>query len=358
MASIRKRGNNYQVTVSNGRDITGRQLLETATFRPDPSKTDRQNQKALEAFVFEFEQKVKSGKYLDGEKTSLKDFSGMWMAEYAAQCLEPTTASTYEALLAKHVLPSLGHLKLSRIQPTHLNKLYNAMLKERRDGRPGGYSPTTVKRVHALISSIMGTAVKWNIVLDNPCERVSPPKQVRNMDDIKFFTLEQCSAFLAAGRIKLQHKVFFHLALFCGMRRGELLALEWPDFDFKRQTVSITKSTALVKGKPLTKAPKNKTSVRTVAVPAPVIALVKDYQRQQYRYRMDIGSHWQGGNHLFIQDNGLQMYPSTPYAVFKGILRRHNETAEDPLPDIPLHGLRHPYVKPTTKKLFFTFQLL
>ena len=126
MASIRKRGNNYQVTVSSGRDITGRQLLE------------------------------------------------------------------------KHVLPSLGHLKLSRIQPTHLNKLYNAMLKERRDGRPGGYSPTTVKRVHALISSIMDTAVKWNIVLDNPCERVSPPKQVRNMDDIKFFTLEQCSAFLAA----------------------------------------------------------------------------------------------------------------------------------------------------------------
>ena len=156
----------------------------------------------------------------------------------------------------------------------------------------------------------------------------------------------------------MQHKVFFHLALFCWMRRGEFLALEWPDFDFKRKTVSITKSTALVKGKPLTKAPKNKTSVRTVAVPAPVIALVKDYQRQQYRYRMDIGSHWQGGNHLFIQDNGLQMCPSTPYAVFKGILRRHNETAEDPLPDIPLHGLRHPYVKPTTKKLFFTFQLL
>ena len=348
MASIRKRGNNYQVTVSNGRDITGRQLLETATFRPDPSKTGRQNQKALEAFVFEFEQKVKSGKYLDGEKTSLKDFSGMWMAEYAAQRLEPTTVSTYEALLEKHVLPSLGHLKLSRIQPAHLNKLYNAMLKERRDGRPGGYSPTTVKRVHALISSIMGTAVKWNIVLDNPCERVSPPKQIRNMDDIKFFTLEQCSAFLAAvdadlaaGRVKLQHKVFFHLALFCGMRRGELLALEWSDFDFKRQTVSITKSTALIKGKPLTKAPKNKASIRTVAVPAPVIALVKDYQRQQYRYRMDIGSHWQGDNHLFIQDNGLPMYPSTPYAVFKGILRRYNETAEDPLPDIPLHGLRH-----------------
>ena len=57
---------------------------------------------------------------------------------------------TYEALLEKHVLPSLGHLKLSRIQPAHLNKLYNAMLKERRDGRLGGYSPTTVKRVHAL----------------------------------------------------------------------------------------------------------------------------------------------------------------------------------------------------------------
>ena len=47
MASIRNRKNSYQITVSNGRDASGKQIIETATFTPDPAKTEKQNQKAL-----------------------------------------------------------------------------------------------------------------------------------------------------------------------------------------------------------------------------------------------------------------------------------------------------------------------
>lgn len=152
MASIRKRGKGYQVTVSNGRDIHGRQIIETATFTPNPDKTDKQNQKALERFAMDFEDRVKSGKYLDGEKITLTQFSAKWFAEYADIQLEATTTSIYRILLNTHILPSIGHLKLSRIQPAHLNSLYANMLSNRRDGKEGGYSPTTIKRVHALIT--------------------------------------------------------------------------------------------------------------------------------------------------------------------------------------------------------------
>lgn len=350
MASIRKRGNSYQITVSNGRRTDGSQIVETATFAPDPKRTEKQNQKALEKFVFEFEEKVKSGKFLDGEKITFQAFSDTWLSDYALQHLEPTTIDIYKKLLRVHIIPAIGNLKLARIQPAHLNKLYNAMLLERKDGREGGYSPTTIKRVHALISSILNTAVKWNVVLENPCERVSPPKQTRDADNIQFFTLEQTGVFLAAvdaalaaGRIHTQHKIFFHLALFCGLRRGELVALTWSDFDFNRCTVSITKSTGLVDGKPFTKAPKNKTSVRTVSVPESVMLLVRNYQREQYRLRLSLGSYWKGNNYVFIQADGKQMYPSTPYSVFKDVIHRHNQMASDAelLPDIPLHGLRH-----------------
>lgn len=350
MAHIQKRGGSYRVTVSNGRDITGKQILETATFVPDPQKTEKQNQKALEVFVVEFEQKVKSGKYLDGEKLTFQAFTDTWLSDYATPHLEATTVDVYKLLLRVHITPAIGHLKLSRIQPSHLNKLYNGMLKERRDGKPGGYSPTTVKRVHALISSILSTAIKWNVLLDNPCERVSPPKQARNTDDIQFFTLEQCGAFLSAvdadladNRISLQHKVFFHLALFCGLRRGELIALEWSDIDFRHGTVSVTKSTGLVEGKPYTKAPKNHSSIRTVVVPESVMFLIRQYQKEQYRLRLELGTYWKGSNYIFIREDGGQMYPSTPYSVFKKVIRRYNERAQntEKLPDIPLHGLRH-----------------
>lgn len=349
MASIRKRGNSYQITVSNGRDINDKQILVTTTWKPDPNKTDKQNQKALDRFVMDFEDRVLNGKYLDGEKVSFQEFSERWLNEYANTQLEKTTVDIYKFLLNIHIIPSIGHLKLAKVQPSHLNKLYADMLQCRKDGKEGGYSPTTIKRVHALISSILSTAVQWNIILNNPCERIKPPKQARNMDDVKFFTPEEAAAFLEEldretkeGRIKLQHNIFFQLSLFCGLRRGEVVALLWSDIDFKNKTVSISKSTSIVNGKPYTKSPKNKTSNRIISIPEHIVAMLKQHHIEYNKYKLSLGSHWEGTEYLFIQENGLQMYPSTPYAVFKDVLHRYNqEHPEEPLPDIPLHGLRH-----------------
>lgn len=351
MASITKRGNGYRITVSNGRDRMGKQILETATFIPDPDKTERQNQKALERFAVEFESRVKDGKYLSGEKITFEDFTKTWLLEYATQHLEVTTVDIYKRHLEQHILPAIGHLKLSRIQPVHLNRLYNTMLQERKDGKFGGYSATTIKKIHALISSIMSTAVKWNVILENPCERVSPPKQSKNIDDIAFFTLEQSAIFLDAidhdlntGKIHLQHKIFLYLSLFCGLRRGETVALEWSDFDFNQHTVNISKSTGMTQNGIITKSPKNKTSIRKITVPQNVIMLLRQYQKEQYKLKLSLGDYWNGQNYVFIQDDGRQMHPSTPYKVFKGIIHRYNERVSDnalKLPDIPLHGLRH-----------------
>lgn len=374
MASIRKRKSSYQITVSNGRRPDGSQIIETATFTPDPNKTEKQNQKALEKFVFEFEEKVKSGKYLDGEKLTFQAFTEIWFTDYAEQHLEATTLQLYKHLLALHILPAIGNLKLAKVQPAHLNKLYLLLSQERKDGKTGGYAPKTIKHVHNLISGIYSAAVKWNIVTDNPCDRVEPPKQTAARDKIKYFTLEQTEIFLSlldkdytttcrehdrtddtgksyhvaeyseTRRIPTQFKLFFLLAIFCGMRRGEMIALEWSDIDFNNNSISITKSTTIANGKPITKAPKTQSSVRILSVPASVMAVTKEYRKEQLEYRIAIGSQWIGENHVFIQWNGKQMHPDTPYNTFKRIIRRYNEQTMDEakkLPDIPLHGLRH-----------------
>lgn len=348
MASIRKRGSSYQITVSNGRDLTGKQLIETATWLPDPEKTERQNRKALEKFVIEFEEKVKSGRYLDGEKITFQAFTERWLEEYAAMHLEATTIENYRFLLKTHILPFLGHLKLSRIQPAHLNRLYSDMLSSRKDGREGGYSPATIKRCHAVASSMLETAVRWNVITENPCKKVRPPKQARNPDNIKFFTPEQAAAFLGeldaetrSGQIQLQHNIFFQLALFCGLRRGELIALRWPDIDFDMKTLTVNKSTAIVGGKKHQKATKNRASERMVSIPGHILEMLRHYRMEYCSYRLQIGSTWVGEEYLFIQWDGSQMYPSTPNSIMKKILGRYNAENPDPLPEVTPHGLRH-----------------
>jgi integrase len=376
MASITKRGKGFRILVSNGYDINGNKIQETTTFIPDPNMTERQQQKALEKFAFEFEERVKNGKYLKGEKITLKEFSETWMKEHGKPNLELTTYKSYEQYLNQKILPALGHLKLSKIQPMHLQSFYNNLLEDgvRKDGKKGGYSPSSIKKCHALISSILTTAVHWQVIVSNPCDRVSPPKQKVITDKVKHFTLEQAEAFIKSLEMKYsttykahdriddtgknyhvetytetrsiptQLKVFFHLALFGGLRRGELIALTWNDINFDNNTVSVTKSTCYAGKQTITKSPKNKSSIRDIKLPEPVISMLKRYKKEQQKFRISLGDQWQGDNYIFIQSNGRQMNLSTPYQCFKDVVNKYNATVKDPakkLPNIPLHGIRH-----------------
>lgn len=192
----------------------------------------------------------------------------------------------------------------------------------------------------------MTTAVQWNIITENPCKRIKPPKQAKQ--EIAFFTPEQAAAFLAEldretkeGEILLQHNIFFQLALFCGLRRGEAVALKWQDIDFDAGTVSINKSTAIVDGKRYQKTPKNRTSERVISIPRHVLTMLRRYRLEYNTYRMRIGSQWTGSGHIFIQWNGAQMHPSTPDNAMRKVIDRYNGSHKEPLPHVTPHGLRH-----------------
>ena len=81
MASIRKRGDSYTIMVSCGRDINGKQIRETTTFKPPDGLTPKKEQKAAEDFARDFEAKVKNGLVMDGRKITLKEFSDRWFLE-------------------------------------------------------------------------------------------------------------------------------------------------------------------------------------------------------------------------------------------------------------------------------------
>lgn len=93
MASIKERKGTYQITVSMGRDVYGKQILKYTSFTPDKGLTPRKRQKAVEAFAFDFEQRCLNGQLLEGEKITLNDFITRWTAEKAQQELQPQPAN-------------------------------------------------------------------------------------------------------------------------------------------------------------------------------------------------------------------------------------------------------------------------
>lgn len=374
MAGIVERNGSFRITVYSGFDKDGKRKRFTTTFTPEPGLTPRRKQKAAEEFARRFEEKILNGESVAADKTTLREFVERWLEEYAPQNLQPGTVEDYKDELDSKLLPSLGHLKLSEIKPVVLNSMFVAMTKDgaRRDGKSGGYSKNTIKKSQDVLSSVLRTATDWEILEKNPMDKVRVVGESPG-DKIEFFTPDQAATFLnyieqpytvktkghkriddtgkeyvVGGYISQrempeQLKVLFNLAIYGGLRKGELLALEWSDIDFENNTVSITKSTAVVNGEQVIKEPKTKNSRRTVSIPDWLTQRIRIMRSKRTRYRFSLGDFWQGGEWLFIQDNGRQMSYYTPYTAFRDTIIRYNDDAESDikLPLIPFHGLRH-----------------
>ena len=374
MAGIVERNVSYRITVYNGFDENGKRKRVTTTFTPEPGLTPRKKQKAAEDFARKFEEKVLSGESVAADKTTLQEFVNRWLEEYAPQNLQPGTIEDYKDELESKVLPVLGQKKLSEIKPVILNSMFVAMAKDgaRRDGRAGGYSKNTIKKTQDVLSSVLRVATDWEILEKNPMDKVRLTGEDPG-DRIEFFTPEEATAFLnyiekpytlkTKGHIRIddtgreytvgeyetkhelpeQTKVLFNLAIYGGLRKGELLALEWSDVDFINNTVSITKSTAVVGGEQVIKEPKTKNSKRVVAIPSWLIQRIRAMKVERTKYRIYVGDYWQGAEWLFIQDNGKQMSYYTPYTAFRDTINRYNKDKKpnQKLPLISFHGLRH-----------------
>lgn len=374
MASIQKRGDSYRIVVSMGYDVNHKKLVEITTFTPDKNLTPKKRQKAVEDFAYEFEKKCRNHERLEGEKTTLKDFITRWTSEKAQQELQPGTLEKYQAVIDSFILPALGHLKLSEIKPHTVNAFFVSLTKDgsRHDGKPGGYSKGTINKVSNVLSSILRTAVEWEAIERNPCDAVRV-KAEDSAEKIKFFTPQQAAAFLdyiskpytirtkghtrtddtgkqyivgdytSTKELPTQLKVLFTLAIYSGLRKGEILALTWDDVDFENNTVAVTKAAAVVGGQQIVKVPKTRNSYRLISIPRSITQQLQQWKLEQTRYRLKVGAYWQGDNWIFTQDDGRMMSYYTPYSALQDILTHYNaDKAEaDKLPMIPFHGLRH-----------------
>lgn len=125
MANIKQVGENkYQITVSNGVDSYGKRLREYKTIELNPKFTPKQLEKELQKQALLFEEEVKKGLYLDGNKITFARFVERWETDYAEIQLAPKTYFRYKGLL-KRIIPAIGHIIISDLQPVHLLRFYS-----------------------------------------------------------------------------------------------------------------------------------------------------------------------------------------------------------------------------------------
>jgi integrase len=193
----------------------------------------------------------------------------------------------------------------------------------------------TLQHYHRLISSILNTAVIWQVIPDNPAKRVKPPKaprlEAKYLDEQQVMKLLE---FLMEEPIK--YRTIIKLLIYSGMRRGELCGLEWKDINWIKGTISIRRSSQyLPDGGVFTKDTKTETSDRTIRLPAEVFEMLKEYRAWQNEERLRLGKCWQEHDRLFTTFDGSPIFPDTITSWFREFIRRKD------LPHVTIHSLRH-----------------
>jgi len=126
------------------------------------------------------------------------------------------------------------------------------------------------------------------------------------------------------------------LALFTGMRRGEILGMEWQDIDYEKRTINISRTSQYLSGKGVfTKEPKTELSKRQITIPISIITLLQEYKLHQNREVERLANLWNPSNRLFTTWDGKPMNPDTVTDWFAKFIKRNN------LPHVTFHGLRH-----------------
>lgn len=334
MASIEKRGNSYRIKVSCGYKADGKQVTKRMTWSPDPNMTPAQIEKELQRQAILFEEECKHNQVVSTIK--FEALSEEWFEQYANLNLKSTTL-TRQRLLTKRVYKAIGHIRIDKLTARDIQKFINSLAREgvnEHTGKP--LSRKTMVHYLSFISTVLNYAIKMDMLNDNPCRRVTIPKGSKKKRHI--LTMDETKHFfeLLNEYAPLKWKAFFVLIIYSGMRRGEMLGLEWHDIDFATGMIHIERTSNYTKAMGIyTDTPKTESSVRYIKVPMLVIDVLKEYKEWQDSKSDRLGSKWVNTNRLFTKWNGAPMNLQTPYGWLQEFCEEHG------FPFYGIHQFRH-----------------
>lgn len=179
----------------------------------------------------------------DADTTTVGDWLSLWLDTIAPQRVRPDTLQGYRNKVELHVLPEIGAVRLKRLTPEHLERVYAGMLER-------GLAQSTVVQTHAIVRRALHVALDRGRIDKNPADRVELRKPPPNPHAVH--TADECLRILNAAR-DVRESARLHLALSAGLRQSEALALDWGDVHETDPMpyLTVRRTVAAIKGRGL-----------------------------------------------------------------------------------------------------------
>ncbi|WP_419877755.1 tyrosine-type recombinase/integrase [Brevibacillus centrosporus] len=331
MAFFRKRGSAWEFRISFIDRRTGK--------TKEKSKGGFKTKKEAQIAAAEAESAINYYGFNENGNEKVDKYFEEWLEIYKKPNVKPITFSVQERNVRLNILPRWGNYRLKDLTRNEYQKWIN--------GLRGHYSEGTVRRIHSIFSTAMNDAVhEFQIMRENPIQKIKIPKQVDKSGKVAYFTREQLELFLDCVKTpmknaKYQHSIQYY-ALFTllartGLRIGEALALTWDDLDLNEKTLAVNKTLVYpLNSQPYLSTPKSEKSERVIRLDDVTVKLMKRHRVNQKEVCLMYTNYKPTkDNIVFHQHDGRWLRTNVVREYFKEVCKRVN------LPVLSPHALRH-----------------
>ena len=309
----------YYVSMDLGRDENGKRIKQYKTFP---------NISSARAGLKEFHAERKRNSRTTPHRITVAQWLEYWMDTIVRPNRAETTVYAYQKIIDNHINPAMGNVALTDLTAKDIQQYYIDTQ------RATGLSSNTMRRHHDLLSSSLRTAVRQDMLLSNPVDRVEPPKsRLYEADFYDSQNLKRLYMLVGGHWLELVVK----LAGSLGLRREEICGLKWESVDFDRRLIHIKEARTAYGATIVQKETKNRSSIRMLYMPEEIYRLMwREKMRQQAEAPLRAGVYTPD-NHVVLDRNGAPYSPNALSLAFTRYIKRNN------LPRVTLHGLRHSF---------------
>lgn len=302
-----------------------------------------QSEKEAEKSYYKYEEEFKKAyrtfalKHNTGTDIGFKDYLIYWFEEVYSKRIETTTRMVGVYTLYDLILPKLDQdIKFRYLNVEYLDGLLEKVSK---------VSKSAGNKSRELLNLAMKDALIQGEIKYNPVSETKP--YPRDSASITILSKEKLKRFLVAAEDS-DWKLEIYLALFCGLRKGEILGLKFGDIDFEKESVhiqrQITANPIIPKGQStiseyqvIEKEPKTENSYRILKLPKRLIYELEERRKLISEIKAKEGENFINLDYISCQKNGL------PHSVTAMNLALTKICARNGLPHVTVHGLRHMY---------------
>ena len=285
----------------------------------------------LEEIKKQFQEEINSDN-IDNEDILFIDYMKKWL-KMISSSVEPTTLNGYKGVVNGRMTDYFQNKKitLQNIKPKHIQEFYQYLLDE-------GLSGNTVKHYHANIRKALQYAMKTDIILSNPADKVDLPKIEEYKP--KFYTSDEVKILLnEVIGTKLEIPVM--IDCFYGFRRSEVIGLKWSAVDFENDTITINHTITQSNGKLIIRdKTKTKSSKRSLPLEPIVKSFLLELKEKQEKNKELCGDSYNQEylEYICVDNCGNLIRPDYVTETFLKLLKKKK------LKIIRFHDLRHTYM--------------